>query len=197
MVILTYRFYSYCYFWFLFILLYNLSCYGQLPSGKSGLKIVSVPDSVFILWDNDTVGVTPLSADSIRHGTYRLTFSKPTYHNKSKELNITENTTYNLNIKLVSKKRTQIFRRISFGLLGVAFTGLSVSAIAEANTAKNKQEAAWDDYMQLNLNPDEYDSLYKVYKKRVRDTNRRINIRNGYLSIVGLSLVGFTLSIPF
>ena len=63
--------------------------------------------------------------------------------------------------------------------------------------AESAEDEAWDNYMELNLSPDEYDSRYKIYKDKVNETNNIIIRRNTYFSIAGLAGIGFVISIPF
>jgi hypothetical protein len=143
------------------------------------------------------MGVTPFTKDSLAAKQHTLDILKPGYFKKRIEADIGVNSTYHLNIKLVSKKRVQNFRRVSLGALGLLFSGLSVIMESKVDELQKEKEGAWDHYMQLNHTTSEYDNLYKTYTDKVNESNKLTNIRNTFISIAGISVIGFCVSIPF
>ncbi len=161
------------------------------------INVISSPENALIIIDQDTIGKTPFVLESIKTGIYKLKLIKAEYRPYKEEMNIQDEVTYNVNVEFESKKRNQTIRRISFGALGLVFSGVSAAVIAKAKKEENEKDDAWENFMDPNLSFPEQTRLYEIYKQKVRIANATKTKRNIYIAVASVSCVGFILSIPF
>jgi hypothetical protein len=181
---------------FTFFIFTNIAfCFSDENTGT--LIIKSTPDRALVVLDKDTLGFTPLTKSNMYPKYYDIVLFKQGYFKKRTEANISANTNHHVTVKLISKKRVQNIRRISFGTISLISIGFSTVLGVKLYNAKNEKEKAWDNYMQLNHTTEEYDTLYKTYADKVNEFNRLIDINKTSAIVAGVFVVGFCISIPF
>lgn len=169
----------------------------QLQKSTGYLYVISWPEDAFIILDNDTIAKTPFY-NEVKTGSYEITLTKPKYFSFKDIINIIPNDTTQISKKLFPEKMPQNIRRVVFGSFALGFASLGAYInYNKLEKAQSAEEKAWDNYMQLNLTPSEYDKLYKIYKEKVNETNNTIVRRNAYFTIAGLAGIGLVISIPF
>ncbi len=172
------------------------------------LSVESTPENATVILNQDTLGRTPFSSDTMEPGTYTLDLTLPEYTSFTSGVFIERGKTHHVTAKLVSKayldslkqikkRKHRIVRRIVFGTLAGGFAALGLYYNEEVQSALDDEAEAYKYYSQLEETAPYYDQSWDAVEKAMKKTDNLSRKRNADYIFSGIFGISFALSIPF